>query len=238
MSFSARKDLFHAMIIHKMPPHLSKHEFETKLEALIDEVLQLPLVQKNVLKVEMIFQQDLLDEHVKAFGFPPREPVVFVAVHCETVDNLLALLGAAEVQKVVEKGKEFGLHSNSYGFSAEVVAKHDNPALRMQHDQKFENFIDNFLSVPAVKKNFVRFEMWQHNHMLDDHIRAFGYSESGPAFIHHAIIESWDSAMEMMKDPEAQHFVMNAGNDGKDFNLKTGGYVFAGRVVTKIDKSV
>lgn len=89
------------MIIHKIPPHLSKHEFEAKLEALIDEVLQLPLVQKNVLKVEVvrilildyttyipltggqIFQQDLLDEHVKGFGFPPREPVVFLAVHCE-----------------------------------------------------------------------------------------------------------------------------------------------------------
>jgi hypothetical protein len=86
------------------------------------------------------------------------------------------VLEAAEVRKTLEKGKEFGLHNSSYGFSAEVVAKHDNPAPQdgvhllcvynvpphvsgQEHDQKFENFIDNFLSVPAVKKNFVRFEM-------------------------------------------------------------------------------
>jgi hypothetical protein len=58
------------------------------------------------------------------------------------------------------------------------VAKHDNPAPRdgahlfcvynvpphvssrkFEHDQNFEEFIDNFLAVPKVKKNFVRFEM-------------------------------------------------------------------------------
>jgi hypothetical protein len=42
------------MIVHKVPPHLTKHEFEGKLEALLDEVVLLPVVQKNVLKVEMV----------------------------------------------------------------------------------------------------------------------------------------------------------------------------------------
>jgi len=244
------------MAMHKIPPHLSKTEFEPKLEALLDEALQLPLVQKNLLKVEMIFQEDVLDEHVKAFGFPPREPVVFIEVHCETVDNLLAVLGDPEARRLIEKGKEFGPPSGSYVFAADVIAKHDNPAPRdgahlfcvynvphhvssrkVEHDQNFEEFIDNFLAVPKVKKNFVRFEMWKHNNMLDDHIRALGYAEAGPIFIHHAIVENWDSALEMMEDPEAQQFVMNAGNAGRDFNLKTDGYVFHGRVVTKMDKS-
>ncbi|KAJ7885804.1 hypothetical protein B0H13DRAFT_1889431 [Mycena leptocephala] len=271
MPSSAPKDHFHFMAMHKIPPHLSKTEFETKLEALLDEALQLPLVQKNLLKsrwcafsfavintlhryctsltVRQIFQEDVLDEHVKAFGFPPREPVVFIEVHCETVDNLLALLGDPEARRLIEKGKEFGPPSGSYVFAADVIAKHDNPAPRdgahlfcvynvpphvssrkFEHDQNFEEFIDNFLAVPKVKKNFVRFEMWKHNNMLDDHIRALGYAEAGPIFIHHAIVE-------MMEDPEAQQFVMNAGNAGRDFNLKTDGYVFHGRVVTKMGKS-
>jgi hypothetical protein len=54
MSSSAHKDHLHFMAMHKIPPHLSKTEFETKLEALFDETLQLPLVQKNLLKVEMV----------------------------------------------------------------------------------------------------------------------------------------------------------------------------------------
>jgi hypothetical protein len=81
----------------------------------------------------------------------------------------------AEVQKLVENGKEFGLHSNSYGFSADVVAKLDNPspqdAVHMifvynvpphistaQHDKKFDEYRNNYAAIPAVRKNFVRLE--------------------------------------------------------------------------------
>ncbi|KAJ7909007.1 hypothetical protein B0H13DRAFT_2330856 [Mycena leptocephala] len=244
MPSSALKDHFHFMVMHKIPPHISKTEFETKLEALIDEALQIPSIQKNLLKIEMNFQEDVLDEHVKAFGFPPREPVVFIEVHCETVDHLLA--------ETPRPGNSSKKAKNSYPqAAADVVAKRDNPAPRdaahlfcvynvpphissrkFEHDQNFEGFIDNFLAIPKVKKNF-----WKHNNMLDDHIRALGYAEAGPIFIHHAIVENWDSALEMMEDPEAQQFVMNAGNAGKDFDLKTDGYVFHGRVVTKVDKS-
>ncbi|KAJ7885812.1 hypothetical protein B0H13DRAFT_2343079 [Mycena leptocephala] len=257
MSSSAQKDHLHFMAMHKIPPHLSKTEFETKLEALLDEALQLPLVQQSLLKLELIFQDDVLDEVVKAFGFPPREPAVFIKVHCETVDHLLAFLGDPEVRGLIEKGKEVGPPSSSYVFAADVLAKHDNPAPRdgaahlicvynvpphvssrkLEHDQKFEEFIDNYLAVPKVKKNVVRFEMWKHNTMLDDHIRALGYAEARPVFFHHAITENRDRALEMMEDPEAQQFVMNAGNAGRDFDLKTDGYAFYGRVVTKIDKS-
>ncbi|KAJ7885816.1 hypothetical protein B0H13DRAFT_1889443 [Mycena leptocephala] len=237
--------------IHVMHKSLSplQTEFETKLEALLDEALQLPLVQTNLLKVEIIFQENTFDEHVKAFGFAPREHVVFVKVHCE-------LLGDPEVRRLVEKGKEFGPPSGSYFFAADVVARFDNPAPRdgavhlispynvpphvssrkFEHDQKYEEFIANFLAVPKIKKNVVRLEMWKHNNMLDDHIRALGYAEAEPVFFHHAIIENWDNTLEIMEDPEAQQCVMNAGNSGRDFNLKTDCYCFHGRVVTKVDK--
>ncbi|KAJ7289829.1 hypothetical protein C8J57DRAFT_1278491 [Mycena rebaudengoi] len=254
MSQSARKDNVHVMIMHKIPPHIARHEFEGKLEALIDEVALLPVVKKNVHKVEMFFQEDGVDEHVKAFGFPPREPVVFVAIHCETADHFLATMAAPEFLEAYQKRKELGLQTYSSAFSAKVVAKIDNPAPQdaahlvcvynvpshissLPHDQKFEDFIDDFLSVPAVRKNFVRFEMWQPNNMLDDHIRAFGYPEATPTFIHHARLENWDSVEEMMTDAAARQNVLDAGDDGKHFNLKTDGYVFHARLLTKIDNS-
>ncbi|KAJ7896571.1 hypothetical protein B0H13DRAFT_1885076 [Mycena leptocephala] len=274
MLSSAPKDHFHFMVMHKIPPHLSKTEFEIKVEALADEALQLPLVQTNLLKLEIsstiphhpdiapltvrqIFQENTLDKHVKAFGLPLREHVVLIEVHCETVDNLLALVGDPEVRRLVEKGKEFGPPSGSYIFAADVVAKYDNPAPRdgaahmisvynvpphvssrkFEHDQKIEEFIDTLLALPKVKKNVVRLEMWKHNNMLDDHIRTLGYAEARPVFIHHGIIENWDNALEMMEDPEAQQFVVNTGNAGRDFNLQTDSYAFHGRVVTKLDKS-
>jgi hypothetical protein len=88
-------------------------------------------------------------------------------------------VGDPEVRRLVEKGKEFGPPSGSYVFAADVVAKYDNPAPRdgaahlftvynvpphvssrkLEHDQKYEEFVDNFLAVPKVKKNIVRLEM-------------------------------------------------------------------------------
>jgi hypothetical protein len=41
----------------------------------------------------------------------------------------------------------------------------------------------------------------------------------------------------MMTDAAAQQNVLDAGDDGKHFNLKTDGYVFHARLVTKIDNS-
>jgi hypothetical protein len=148
------------------------------------------------------------------------------------------MMAAPEFREAFEKGKEFGLQTYSSGFSAEVAAKIDDPAPQdaahlvcvynvpphissQDHDQKFEDYIDDFLSVPAVQKNFVRFEMvrlgrqntfecinnalvfqWQPNYMLDDHIRAFGYSEATPTFIHHA-------RLEVQSIPFQQHLILN-----------------------------
>ena len=75
----------------------------------------------------------------------------------------------------MENGKEFSLHTNSYGFSADVVAKIDNPSPKdavhmifvynvpphisaVQHDQKFDEYKNNYAAIPAVRKNFVRLE--------------------------------------------------------------------------------
>ncbi|KAJ6459993.1 hypothetical protein C8R45DRAFT_1109355 [Mycena sanguinolenta] len=247
--------MFSAFIVNKVPPHLSKTEFEAKVEALVDKALLLPIVQKNLVKFEMIFQNDLVDEHVGAFGFPPRDPVLFVTLHSETLEQLSEVLAAPEVQKVFDTGKEWGLHAHSSGFSATVATKIDNPAPRdgahlfcvynvprsvssAEHDKKFVEYIESFVEVPVCRKHFVRFEMWQSNNVLDDHIRVFGYSAAGPTFVHHARLKGGDNVFEMMTDPAAHQSVLNAGNAGEDFDLTGNGYVFSGRVVTKLDKTV
>jgi hypothetical protein len=246
--------MFSAFIVHKIPPHLAKDEFERKLEALVDEALPLPIVQKNLVKVEMIIQNEIADDHVGNFGFPPREEIVLVVLHSETREHLVELFEDPEVRKTFEKGKEWGLHSSSSAFSADLTPKIDNPAPENAvhliclynvpstvssdaHDQSFHQFMDGFVDVPACRKHFVRSEVWQSNNLLDDHIRGFGYSPAGPTFIHHAKLTDWDSALEMLKDPAAHTSVLDAGNNGEYFDLKKNAYVFSFHVVTKIDKS-
>ncbi|KAJ7880433.1 hypothetical protein B0H13DRAFT_1891833 [Mycena leptocephala] len=123
---AVRKDYFHTFGIHKAQPCLSKKDFEAKLEALVDHLLALPLVQWNVLKLEMLFQNELCDEHVKEFGFLSPETIVVIAMESESADHLLAVFCDAEVQKVFDSGKELGLQSGICTFSADVVAKIDS----------------------------------------------------------------------------------------------------------------
>ncbi|KAJ7230348.1 hypothetical protein GGX14DRAFT_582910 [Mycena pura] len=256
MSSTAPKNMFHVMFIHKVPPGLSKDEFEFQLESLVDGMVQLPVVKKNLVKLDLIIQNEKVDEHTPKFGFQTREHVVFVAAQSETQEQFFEVLADPEVRKLVEKGKEFGLHSSTYAFSADVDAKIDNPAPEgnahmicvynvpsdtsdEKHDNTYHEWLENtFIRVPAVKKHFVRLEVWQSNNVLDDHIRAFGYSPAGPLFWHHARLDSWDSTFEMMTDSDAHNSVLESGNDGKDFALRQNGYVCACHVVTKLDKSV
>ncbi|KAJ7441981.1 hypothetical protein FB451DRAFT_1298050 [Mycena latifolia] len=177
MVVTARKDRFCAIGVHKVPPHLSKKEFENKIEALMDDVHALDLVRKKVLKMEMIFQNDLLDEHVKLFEFPPREPVVVIATETETVDDLVEVLTDAEVQKLFHKAEEFGLQSGTFAFSADVVYKINrnvatrNPVCitgiykvpthlsRDEYGAKFHAFVEKYTALPAIQKNLIRYEV-------------------------------------------------------------------------------
>jgi hypothetical protein len=40
--------------IHKAPPNLSREEFEAKAGAIVDAIVALPVVQKNLLKLEIV----------------------------------------------------------------------------------------------------------------------------------------------------------------------------------------
>ncbi|KAJ6459992.1 hypothetical protein C8R45DRAFT_1030240 [Mycena sanguinolenta] len=246
--------MFHAWIVHNEPPHFSKAEFEAKLEALVDQAVLLPIVQKNLVKFEMAFQKDVVDEHAGSFGFPPRNPVVFCILQSETPEQVFEVLAAPEVRKVFDMGKEWGLHDFSSGFAATVVPKIDNPAPKdgkhlicvynvppslssAQHDNKWVEFMDEFIEVVARRNHFVRFDMWSSNNLLDEHMRAFGYSAAGPTFINHGICDGEEAMFEVMQDPAAHKSVMDAGNDGEHFDLKVNAYVFNAHVVTKIDKT-
>ncbi|KAK6988596.1 hypothetical protein R3P38DRAFT_3331936 [Favolaschia claudopus] len=241
MSPTQSNEIFHGFSMHRPPPYLSVDEFGCKVEALMDEVIGLPVVQANLVKLDIIFQTDIVgDRLTAAFGFPPREPAIFIVVQSE-------ILAAPEVRNVMAKGKEFGFYEGSSASATDLSSKVEAavpedgihlfcvynvpPELSAteEHGPHFEAFIDDFLRVPAVKKIFLRFWKWQYNDSLDDNVRDFGYS-AGRTLLCYAVLE-------MMGDPIAQRFVLNSGAGGKHFDLKKHGYVFVGNVVKKLDKA-
>ncbi|KAF8129404.1 hypothetical protein K438DRAFT_2032536, partial [Mycena galopus ATCC 62051] len=53
---SAAKDRFTVLGIHPAPAHLSKSDFESKIETFLESILALPIAQKYILKTEIFFQ--------------------------------------------------------------------------------------------------------------------------------------------------------------------------------------
>ncbi|KAJ7793822.1 hypothetical protein B0H13DRAFT_1935379 [Mycena leptocephala] len=241
-----RKDCVSFIGIHKK-------EFEAKLEALIDELPTLPVAQSHFLKVEMMFQNDLLEDHIAAFGIPPTEPLVIVTAQTETVEDFVAakVLTHPDAQKIIKRGKkEFGMHIGARAFSVDVVPKIDSPAgqsgvhlmgvytvpdhlATAQHEQKFHALVDDFVAFPIIQKNLMKYEMWLQNNSVDDLIRTFDYAAPSPIFVLRGECESWDKTLKMMRDPQAQRMLLDAG---KDFDFTIGRSLFSMDVVTKIHK--
>ncbi|KAK6978244.1 hypothetical protein R3P38DRAFT_500566 [Favolaschia claudopus] len=241
--------------MHKVPDSMSTDDFERKLEALIDEMVILPVVQENLFKLEMILQNDKVDDGCAAFGLPPREQAVFVIAQSKSIDQLRAVLAAPEVRKVYDKGKEFGLHSSTFGSAASLSIYIDSPmpknamhlfcvynvpfelSVSEAHGRSWDVLIDNFVGLPVVQENFSKFEIWHHNDKLDDSVRDFGYTQ-GRMILCHDVYETEERMAKLMTDPVAQELILNSGDGGKQLDLKTHCYVFSGKVVTKVDKSV
>ncbi|KAJ7653412.1 hypothetical protein B0H17DRAFT_1214709 [Mycena rosella] len=56
--------------------HLTKEQFHTKFDALVDTFLSLPVLKGRVLKYELLFHNSTLDDQMQALGLPSSQPTV------------------------------------------------------------------------------------------------------------------------------------------------------------------
>ncbi|KAJ6574388.1 hypothetical protein B0H19DRAFT_1230360 [Mycena capillaripes] len=144
------KDLFHAVAIYTAPPKFPKNEFDAKLGALVDRLLLLPVFQENVLKLEMMYQNALLDEHIRKIKFPPYESTAVITVQIESQEVMsytyalypdrgafTGVLRDAKFQDQSEQAKEFGLQDGICTFSTDVMPKFDSSSPSAQDGTDF-----------------------------------------------------------------------------------------------------
>ncbi|KAJ7776320.1 hypothetical protein B0H16DRAFT_1506346 [Mycena metata] len=175
MSASAPKDTFTTIGIHRVPSHLSKKDFDSKIEAWVDDLVKLPVVQKNALKVEILIQNTVLDTHATRMGFPPAEPIVIIVMQSESEAQMVEILNDPAVIKLGDRGREFQMQSGASSFSVEVVAVSRFPSRKdtipiigiykvprqfaaEQYGAKFKTFMDNSGKLPVIERNQVKLE--------------------------------------------------------------------------------
>ncbi|KAJ6514465.1 hypothetical protein C8R47DRAFT_572400 [Mycena vitilis] len=264
MSSTEAKQCFSAIGIHRVPPHLSKKDFETKLEALVEGILIFPSVQAKVLKFEMIVQNDVLDEHVGLFAFPAREPAVAIAIRTKTTEDLEAVrfplrvfaapkifptqvLGDAAVQALFRKAEESGVRPGHWLVPSYVTRKIESsvPAQDMVHiigvynvppDVSVEEYSQKFHVFVDKYVALAAVQKNLVNYDLWELRSATNGEDPAPhaAFVVRANSETLQNTLEYLNDAEAQSLVQKAK---QDFEFNTSAWLFTADVASKIDRA-
>ncbi|KAJ7672020.1 hypothetical protein B0H17DRAFT_1244029 [Mycena rosella] len=197
MSTSTSTERFCVIGIHQAPPDLSKKEFETGIETLVANWLELPIVKTNALKMDMIFSNALLE--------------------AQTVDNMVAVMQHQESQKLVAGREEFKQERGASVFSGEVTTKIDKPGskdrahgiaiLKVPEGESPEHFarklgalLDRFVALPATQKCVSKCTLLHNGKSLENQLNAMGIHTPGRTFVIHMEYESLYHSMEVASD--------------------------------------
>ncbi|KAF7350047.1 hypothetical protein MVEN_01306400 [Mycena venus] len=251
MSSTTKRSCF--IGIHKAPPNLSREEFEAKAGAVADAIVALPVVQKNLLKLEMITQNTLMDKHMNVFGLPEPAPTVVMSFEYESLENLDEMLKDPTLQKVFEESDDFGFRKYATAFAADVFTKVEAPGVTAgvtviaifacppqfsvdQLGQKFGELMDKIAAQPTPSP-LSHYSLWLQNDAVDKHLQALGYPAPKPLIVARAESEHLDHMKEICEHSEvlrlAKETVQEFGYH-RDSDNPAESCCFSADVVTKI----
>ncbi|KAJ7500981.1 hypothetical protein B0H11DRAFT_1993241 [Mycena galericulata] len=188
--------------IHKAPANLSRTEFEAKVGALGDAIAALPVAQKNLLKLDLIFDNALMDKHMKSVGLPLAPPTVVMSAEYETLDHLAEMLKDPALQNLLKEADDFGFRQNATAFAADIITKvvsaqsagenadtnvvciyHRPPHLsEEQFAQKMEGIMDKIIALP-IQDRFSSYTLWLQNSAVEKHLQELGYPAPEPLLV-------------------------------------------------------
>ncbi|KAJ7860045.1 hypothetical protein B0H13DRAFT_1901217 [Mycena leptocephala] len=87
MSASVQKSRFTAIGIHRQPAKVTKKDFDAKINALVDSLVALPVVQKNFLTLNLIFQNNQLDASLNSLAYPETQGCTMAIAELEIFQN-------------------------------------------------------------------------------------------------------------------------------------------------------
>ncbi|KAJ6585968.1 hypothetical protein B0H19DRAFT_1250717 [Mycena capillaripes] len=221
MSAATRKDHVFALGIFKTPEHLSEKEFETKLTALSDVFCAIPAIQRCLVRWEMIRWTGHFDQHVKPLGFAESQLTILFKGEYEAFQD-------PEVKKYFVEAAEIVQHPRTYGFSPDVAIWHEDPSRennnhtvaifkapphlsKDEFQTQIQALITSLIALPAAKRGFVKFEVWQQNESAD--LQTLGFPVAEHTIVIHAAGENYETMIEFTRDAEVQKLLAESGRN-------------------------
>ncbi|KAJ7916398.1 hypothetical protein B0H13DRAFT_2323502 [Mycena leptocephala] len=243
--------------IHKAPPNLSREEFERKAGALGDAIAVLPVAQTNLLKLDIISQNTLMDEHMKGVGLPVPGSTVVMSAEYESLDHLdgARMLKDPALQKLFTESDDFGFRKHATAFAADVYTVVDAPDVtaglhvicvygcppQLSADlfgQKMKGLMEKIAS-QSIRDNFSHYSLWLQNDAVDKHLQALGYPAPKPLLVVRADSEHLDHMKEIFEHSEVARLLKEGIRDlgfHRDSDDPTEACCFSADIATKINK--
>ncbi|KAJ7113887.1 hypothetical protein C8R44DRAFT_855758 [Mycena epipterygia] len=111
--------------IYPAPAHLSREEFRRQFEALVDELLALPITKKHFLRYDLLFSNTDFDEHMKPLGFRESPGTAVIVVETEKDDHMIEVVEHPEFRQVLAAANINLKFTVGHTFTADLVTKVD-----------------------------------------------------------------------------------------------------------------
>ncbi|KAJ7278715.1 hypothetical protein C8J57DRAFT_1304369 [Mycena rebaudengoi] len=241
--------------IHRASPNVSREEFERKAGALGDAIAALPVAQKNLLKLDIISQNTLMDEHMLGVGLPVPAPTVVMSAEYESLDHLDGMLKDTALQKLFAESDDFGFRKHATAFAADVYTVIDAPEItaglhvicvygcppQFSADvfgQKMKELMEAIAS-HSIRDNFSHYSLWLQNDAVDKHLQALGYPAPKPLLVVRADSEHLDHMKEIFEHSEVARLLKEGIRDlgfHRDSDDPAEACCFSADIATKINK--
>ncbi|KAJ7633239.1 hypothetical protein FB45DRAFT_914681 [Roridomyces roridus] len=221
--------------IHKGPINLTRAEFEAKANALGDAIAALPVARDNLLKLDMIFENTLMDKHLKGVGLPLAPPTVVMSAEYE-----------------IQLSKRSSLHLTTLASSkirppsqltSSPRSNLDTCPVRPPHLSEddfakgMEGLMDDVVAQP-VRNRFLSYSLWTQNDAVEEHIKELGYPAPEPLLVVRASTETLDHLKEIFEHSEVANLLLTRlGEFGFNADSENTVYssVFSADILTKIN---
>ncbi|KAJ6553116.1 hypothetical protein B0H19DRAFT_1072599 [Mycena capillaripes] len=205
---SSRKDRATILSIHLAPPHLSKEDFVAQLNGAVDELIKIPIAQKNSLKFEMLIPNDELGSHLDACGLQKQKLVICLVWGCESE-----------------------AHYMEDGSSKPVLAV---GIFKLPEHMSAEKFYESarahtiaFAELPVVQKyQLVNYILWTPNDRIEQRFKEMGRSPTVAPIVQ-------IMGAQLLSDPDHEKLFAEVM---EKFRFGSDSYCFGADVITKFNR--
>ncbi|KAF8188871.1 hypothetical protein K438DRAFT_965727 [Mycena galopus ATCC 62051] len=238
--------------IYRAPDHSSREEFEKNMAKLMHDIKVLPVAQNNVLKLNIIYQNEKLSESIQGMGLPDAPTTVLVTGECETAEHLVEYIRDPSIAELIAKAEPF-LHGKACAFSADVATKIDRlqgtrretcngififkvPSHMEVEDYhgKIGSMVDTFAELPVAQEHMVKHTIWFQNDIVAPELQGtWRFPEAERTVVVMLECDTWDSMNQILTHEEVKRII---GDAMKDFGLHVESNCFSATVDTLVYK--